>query len=53
LKDVAHYFQRKYDETNAGRRPYSLTWTPNMDGNIATSTLRNSFAEVKGFNTCT
>jgi len=24
-----------------------------MDGNIATSTLPNSFAEVKGFNTCT
>jgi hypothetical protein len=24
-----------------------------MDGNIGTSTLSNSFAEVNGFNTCT
>jgi hypothetical protein len=24
-----------------------------MDGNIATATLPNSFAKVKGFNTCT
>jgi hypothetical protein len=38
---------------NAGRQPYSLTWTPNMDGNSATSRLPNSFAEVKRFNTCT
>jgi len=52
LRDVSHYFQRKYDETNAGRQPYSLTRTPNMDGNTATATPPNSFAEVKGFNTC-
>jgi hypothetical protein len=39
-------------ETNAGRLPYSLTWDPHMDGNIAISTFPKSFAEVKGFNTC-
>jgi hypothetical protein len=53
LRDESQYFQCKYDEMNAGRQPYSLTWTLNMDGNIATATLPNSFAEVKGFNTCT